>query len=625
MHEDQDQLSERQSRRTRRAENFPVRRWLQVGAGSAAVGAALLGFSLMGPSTGVAAADSTAESSASAEADTSKADSGTDTATDTPGAEADPSGTDEGSADLDEDLDEEVDEEDPAGDEDPESAGGSGDVDEPPADEEDTTNAAVDDAEPAVTAVAEPIKDRAPARSTLVTTAAPSAEVDEDVPAAAPVPAPPWLAPRRTWDGVVADVIDRWSAGTLAWIESLPADDDAKADLEATMLAVRRTFFNQAPTVDPIQITGLISGEITGDINGEDAESDELVYRLISRPRQGSVVLNDDGTYTYTPGAGFDGVDTFRVVAIDVGLHVNLLNPFRGIGTGAFTLINQNAIRFAFTYSGDDWTEERREALEQVAASLQEYFRVDRPVTLTYDVNLEDPEDPDRGLASAGSPYISQLPGFWPTVVQHKLLTGRDANGSKADGEISWNFADYEWALGDEVSSNEYDFVSTAIHELMHSFAFLSSLGEPGENTGANRVSFDRFMVTVRGGSPFLFAEWPTLNDPKLTGQDGGLYFGGRNAVAAYGGLIPLFTPDPYQGGSSISHLDDQTFTGDDQKIMNAQTDTGLGLRVFSAMEIGILKDLGYNIVMPESPPYAALIGAVFLMRRRRTGKLVAR
>src|SRR4051812_31547949 len=51
--------------RASRVENFPVRRWLHVGAASAGMGAALLGWSLAGPSTGVAAADSTDASSAS--------------------------------------------------------------------------------------------------------------------------------------------------------------------------------------------------------------------------------------------------------------------------------------------------------------------------------------------------------------------------------------------------------------------------------------------------------------------------------------------------------------------------------------------------------------------------------
>ncbi|MDZ7883260.1 MAG: hypothetical protein U5N53_10255 [Mycobacterium sp.] len=52
----------------RRAEGFAVRRWLQLGAASAGMGAAIWGFSVVGPQTGVAAADTGGTSSASSSA-----------------------------------------------------------------------------------------------------------------------------------------------------------------------------------------------------------------------------------------------------------------------------------------------------------------------------------------------------------------------------------------------------------------------------------------------------------------------------------------------------------------------------------------------------------------------------
>lgn len=430
-------------------------------------------------------------------------------------------------------------------------------------------------------------------------------EEEEAVPPRPPVQAPASLAPRRTWNEVVAQIVDSLSAKNQAWIDSLDVSDERKAELEESFAAFRSTFLNQAPTVDPVQVTGLTTDEvITGRIDAEDADGDEIRYRLVSGPRDGSVVINDDGTWTYTPAAGFDGVDSFRVLAIDAGLHVNLLNPFRGIGTRAFNLINHKAITFEFTFTGDGWTPERQAKLEEVAASLGEYFRVERPVTLTFDVDLEDDEEL---LASAGSPSISKLPGFWRTVVQNKLQTGRDANGAKADGTISWNFENHKWALDEDVADDEYDFAATAIHELMHAFGFLSSLSGPDqESVGANRRQYDRNIVNVRGTNPFFLAEWATLNDPKLVGQDGSLYFGGRNAVEAYGGyLVPLYTPEEWSNSSSVSHLDDYTFAGDDHKIMNSSENMGAGVKVFSELELAILRDLGYNVVMPETPPYS--------------------
>ena len=50
-------------------------------------------------------------------------------------------------------------------------------------------------------------------------------------------------------------------------------------------------------------------------------------------------------------------------------------------------------------------------------------------------------------------------------------ISGVDANGSAADGEIEWNFG-HAWGLGDSIGPDEYDFASTAMHELLHSFKY---------------------------------------------------------------------------------------------------------------------------------------------------------
>ncbi|MGI9125337.1 MAG: hypothetical protein ACR2JM_11390 [Mycobacterium sp.] len=90
---------------------------------------------------------------------------------------------------------------------------------------------------------------------------------------------------------------------------------------------------------------------------------------------------------------------------------------------------------------------------------------------------------------------------------------------------------------------------------------------------------------------------WNPAYETNLTGGNGGLFFGGANAVDAYGGVVPLYTPNPWNPGSSMSHLDDDTFTGANDKLMNANTDKGPGIRVISPVELGILKDIGYTIV----------------------------
>ena len=623
-----------------------MRQWLKLGAASAGLGAALLGFSLLGPEAATAAADSGAESSVSQSGDSAETSGGpsvssqsdtddTDETNDTDAADGDADDADDAAALEDDDIVEDSDTT-----EDATADTGSDSVDNIRAGEDSDTveqgEGVATSGDAADDASAEPVVDHSSPVSTsdddesveggvTFAAAAPLTSAVADEPAAQPVPAPPWLAPRRTWSDVVADTIDTWTNSTQAWIDSLSVSEERKAELTESFWNLRRTFFNQAPTVAPVQISGLITGPIDGTIGAVDADGDEIVYRLVRGPRQGTVEINADGTYVYTPGADFDGVDTFRVIAIDRGFHVNLLSLLRPIGTRATSLINQSAITFAFNYldDGTGWTEERRQALEDAATQLLWYFRVNAPVTLTYDVGLED----DEFLASAGSDPISERAGFWRTVVQNKLQTGVDSNGDKADGEIFWNFTEFEWGLADTVGSGEYDFVSTVLHELMHSFGFLSAVDAPGKNNDRDWVTFDRFVVTSAGARPISpFYRWRNRFDPLLTDEEDGLYFGGANAIAAYGGLVPLYTPNPWQPGSAMSHLDDFTFTGVNQKIMNAATASGLSVRVLSPVELAILTDLGYHVVMPDSPPYAAAaLGFVLLGGRRRKSKAAPR
>ena len=390
--------------------------------------------------------------------------------------------------------------------------------------------------------------------------------------------------------------------------------------IEGAALLIRRLLFNQAPIVSPIQTTGQAGGTIAGTIGAEDPEGDPLTYGLIDAPQYGSVDIGTDGSFVYTPGADFTGRDSFNVAVTDAGLQINLLDPFRPTATEGYIQVAQSAVDAMLTFSfgygrgSQYWSTTARDALESAASQLAAYLVVTSPTTITYAITGES--DPDSWtLASAGSDLTAAGPGFIPTVVQEKILTGVDSNGSKADGEIDWNFGN-PWAFGTSVGESEFDFIATAMHELLHTFGFLSYTDEAGLNSGRTWTTFDQFVVNS-DGLPVISAttyRFNTAYNPNLTGRNGGLYFGGPNAVAAYGGLVPIYTPRPWESGSSTSHLDDDTFTDADAQLMNAVTEAGPGIRVLSPTELGILKDLGYTVT--DSPLYAFLFIGLGLLRR---------
>lgn len=373
--------------------------------------------------------------------------------------------------------------------------------------------------------------------------------------------------------------------------------------LEGAALLIRRTLFNQAPSVTPVQLTGQSTGPITGTVGALDPEGDPIVYSITRSAQYGSVVVASDGSYTYTPGTSFNGTDTFTVAATDTGFHINLLDLFRAASTPANVVVKQgaaaaNLLQFQFIYGtgAQFWSPAARSSLESAATVLSTHIVTTSPVTITFDVTGEYSPF-STTLATAGSDFISDDPGFLPTVVQHKILTGVDSNGATADGEITWNFA-RQWATGDTADYSQFDLEAVATHELLHTLGFLSYVDAPGANTGQSWTVFDSFLVTSDGttviGSDYT---WNPAYDPNLTGGNGGIYFGGTDAVAAYGGFVPLYTPSPWESGSSLSHLDDSTFVGVNRKMMNAMVRVGRGIRDLSPLELAMLADLGYTVV----------------------------
>ena len=371
------------------------------------------------------------------------------------------------------------------------------------------------------------------------------------------------------------------------------------------------------------------TGVVLGTVTATDADKDLLTYAAPGSTAAGSVVINArTGSFTYTP------TDTARATAVAGTTDTFTVTVTDGYGGAATVPVAvpvtpkaaapQNKLTFTFVYDSgaENWTPAARTALDAAAAQLAAYFVVASPVALVFEVSGEDSPDSDT-LASAGSDLISTANGFYSTVAQNKILTGVDSNGAEADGEINWNFGS-DWALGDTVGDTQYDFTSTAIHEMLHALGFLSYVDEPGWNGGRNWTVFDSFIVTSAGAKVIGSADyrWNSANNSRLTGGNGGLYFAGKNAVDAYGGPVPLYTPADWQPGSSVTHLDDDMFTGSNAMLMNAAADTGPGIRVLSAVELGILRDLGYTVIAtPATAPGGAsllFVALVFLRRRRK-------
>lgn len=102
--------------------------------------------------------------------------------------------------------------------------------------------------------------------------------------------------------------------------------------LAGALLLVRRGLFDQAPTVTSTQkLTSALQTE--GTIVADDPEGDPVEIELLAAPTFGVLTLAADGRYIYTPGTEFAGMDSFTVRATDTNGGFNILDPGRDPAT----------------------------------------------------------------------------------------------------------------------------------------------------------------------------------------------------------------------------------------------------------------------------------------------------
>ena len=105
------------------------------------------------------------------------------------------------------------------------------------------------------------------------------------------------------------------------------AFDSAAAQPTPTGLfrQIQRTFFNQAPTTryTPSE-TNVVDGLVVGSLNPGDFDDDAVTFTHTD-PQYGEVEIAADGSFTYTPGPGYPGHDSFDVTVSDEasGFHIH--------------------------------------------------------------------------------------------------------------------------------------------------------------------------------------------------------------------------------------------------------------------------------------------------------------
>lgn len=329
-------------------------------------------------------------------------------------------------------------------------------------------------------------------------------------------------------------------------------------------------------------------------------------------------------------------IQRFQTLGLGIALSgLAMAGPANAVVTFNFNFLDAPGVGFNAAGSvGAD----RRAGLAQAANYVSSILGPAYSADIFLDVNGNQTND--TTLASAASNFNLAFPGngFGSAGdVQLKILGGNAADPAPgvADGLVDWNFEDFTWEPLSDFQPGELDLISTATHELTHAIGFASDILQNGNSgygdTPGNPSAwspFDEFVAFTDGTSIIdntTFALDGTKWDAASVGGAGplGLQFNGANAVAAAGGPVYLFSPASWVAGSSGSHLDTdfyQTFLGEIENMMNheASVSEGLDIREYSAIELGILKDIGYTQIVPEPATVSLLLAGTLLLTQRR-------
>ncbi len=94
-------------------------------------------------------------------------------------------------------------------------------------------------------------------------------------------------------------------------------DDNGECDFAIVIITIIPV--NDSPIANDDNFAGEEDDVISGTVsnNDSDPENDVLTFNLINPPANGTVVLNADGTFTYTPDPNYNGSDSFTYEACD--------------------------------------------------------------------------------------------------------------------------------------------------------------------------------------------------------------------------------------------------------------------------------------------------------------------
>lgn len=220
------------------------------------------------------------------------------------------------------------------------------------------------------------------------------------------------------------------------------------------------------------------------------------------------------------------------------------------------------------------------------------------------------------GSARPGSYFagFDQAPdsSLWYPSALANALAGKDLDNKQSEIIIQVNSL-AEWNMRNDGIShqNEYDLQSVFLHEMGHGLGFLSTDSYDsffGYGSIDQPTPFDAYLQ-VEDGRRLSDLPTPSLELGKALTST--LVWSGPLGIAANGGVKPLmYTPKKYEEGSSVSHLDEATFSKSAlDAVMTPNLDAGEIFHHPGPLLLAMMEDLR------RKPPVGIAVGIPQVVR----------
>ncbi len=286
--------------------------------------------------------------------------------------------------------------------------------------------------------------------------------------------------------------------------------------------------------------------------------------------------------------------------------------PPKNFGSHRFGRTEQNVL---FDVNYENFPENAQNAVQYALDIWASLLRSDVPIRVNA---IWDSTNLNNSSLGGGRAITFQLDfegaprqnTWYATALAEKLARQQLNDSQQVEVEISFNaHADWYYKTDGNVPSDKYDLVTTALHEIAHGIGISAfsrveeNIGNWGRGTQIPSI-YDRFLSDEN--HQLLVENFPNNSEiyaQKLT--ENNLFFQSQSTQNQDNTFPKLHAPTPYVQGSSVSHLNVETYpVGSANSLMIPQISKGIALHHPGDVILNMLAEMGWVATfLTHQPP----------------------